>query len=64
MRNFCHSDTARVHSSKDGVGPTPAEHLPSALDSGIHGVRTPWIQGFMPFRLARRTQIVRLMVLA
>jgi hypothetical protein len=38
--------------------------VPNALDSGIHGARTHWIRGFMPFRLARRTQIVRLMVLA
>jgi len=25
--------------------------LPDALDSGVHGVRTPWNRGFMAFRL-------------
>ena len=25
------------------------------MDPGFHGVRTPWIRGFMAFRLARRT---------
>jgi hypothetical protein len=28
----------------------------------IHGVRTPWIRGFMAFQLARRTRTVLLMV--
>jgi hypothetical protein len=28
----------------------------------IHGVRTRWIRGFMPFQLTRRTRIVVLMV--
>ena len=35
---------------------------PDALDPGIHGARTPWIRGFMAFRLARRTRAVMLMV--
>jgi len=29
---------------------------------GFHGVRTPWIWGFMAFRLTRRTLIVMLVV--
>jgi hypothetical protein len=28
--------------------------LEDALDPGFHGVRTPWIPGFMAFQLARR----------
>jgi len=32
------------------------------MDPGIHGVRTPWIRGFMTFQLGRRTRIVRLTV--
>jgi hypothetical protein len=28
--------------------------LEDALDPGFHGVRTPWIRGFMAFQLARR----------
>jgi hypothetical protein len=32
------------------------------MDPGFHGVRTHWIRGFMAFRLARLTQIVRLML--
>ena len=39
-----------------------AGRLPDALDPGFHCVRTPWIRGFMAFRLARRTRIVLLMV--
>ena len=36
--------------------------LPDAVESGIHGVKTHWIRGFMAFRLARRTRIMMLMV--
>ena len=36
--------------------------LPDAMEPGFRGVRTHWIRGFMPFRLARRTRIVMLMV--
>jgi len=32
------------------------------VESGIHGVRTPWIRGFMTFQMARRTQTVLLVV--
>jgi len=39
-----------------------AGRLPDVMDSGFHGVRTPWIRGFMAFRLARRTQTAMLMV--
>ena len=35
---------------------------PDVLDPGIHGAGTPWIRGFMAFRLARRTRAVMLMV--
>jgi hypothetical protein len=31
-----------------------AGRLPDAVKPGIQGVRTPWIRGFMAFRLARR----------
>jgi hypothetical protein len=41
---------------------TTAGRLPDALDPGFHSVRTRWIRGFMMFRLAWRTRIVRLMV--
>jgi hypothetical protein len=34
----------------------------NALEPGFHCVRTHWIRGFMAFRRARRTRIVRLMV--
>jgi hypothetical protein len=34
----------------------------NALDPGFHGVRTPWIRGFMTFQLARHTRIVMLTV--
>ena len=36
--------------------------LPDAMEPGFHGVRTPWIRGFMPFQLAPRARIVMLMV--
>jgi hypothetical protein len=36
--------------------------LPDAMKPGIHGARTHWIPGFMPFRLARRIRTVMLMV--
>ena len=39
---------------------TPLGHLPDALESGVHGVRTRWIPGFMAFQLARYTQTVLL----
>jgi len=32
------------------------------MDPGFQGVRTHWIRGFIAFRLARRTRIVRLML--
>ena len=41
-----------------------ASALPDALDPGFHGVRTPWIRGFMAFRLVRRIRTVMLMVSA
>jgi predicted peroxiredoxin len=44
--------------------PAPLRSRPDALKPGFHGVRTPWIRGFMAFQLARRTRIVMLMVLA
>jgi hypothetical protein len=39
-----------------------AGRLPDAMDPGFHGARTHWIQGFMTFRLVRRTRAVRRMV--
>jgi hypothetical protein len=36
--------------------------LPDAVKPRIHCARTHWIPGFMAFRLARRTRIVRLML--
>jgi hypothetical protein len=36
--------------------------LLNALDPGFHCARTHWIRGFMAFQLARRTQIVLLVV--
>ena len=42
--------------------PDDSRSLPDAMDPGFHGVGTPWIRGFMAFRLARRTRIVLLMV--
>ena len=37
-----------------GQALTPDERLtlPDALEPGFHGVRTPWIQGFMTFQVA------------
>jgi hypothetical protein len=32
------------------------------MKPGFHGVRTPWIRGFMAFQLARYTLTVRLTV--
>ena len=42
--------------------PECAGRLPDVMDPGFHGVRTPWIRGFMTFQLARRTRIVMLVV--
>ncbi len=42
--------------------PDASRSPPDAMDPGFHGVRTHWIPGFMAFRLARRTRIVRLML--
>jgi hypothetical protein len=39
-----------------------AQRLSGALEPGIHGVRTPWIRGFMAFQLARYTRTVLLTV--
>jgi hypothetical protein len=39
-----------------------AGRLSGALEPGIHGVRTPWIRGFMAFQLARYTRTVLLTV--
>ncbi|HYY17816.1 MAG TPA: hypothetical protein VE864_03170 [Streptosporangiaceae bacterium] len=36
--------------------------LPDAMDPGFHCVRTHWIQGFMTFRLVRRTWAVMRLV--
>jgi hypothetical protein len=41
---------------------TPARRRPDAVKPGIHGVRTPWIRGFMAFRWVRHAEIVMLMV--
>ena len=47
----------------DGCHANPAPvRRPDALDPGFHGARTPWIRGFMAFRLARRTRITGLML--
>jgi hypothetical protein len=42
--------------------PDAAGRLPDALEPGIHGVRTPWIRGFMAFQLARYARTVLLTV--
>jgi hypothetical protein len=39
-----------------------AGRRPDAVKPGIHGVRTPWIRGFMAFRWVRHAEIVMLMV--
>ena len=39
-----------------------AGRLPDAMEPDIHCVTTHWIQGFMAFRLVRRTRIAMLMV--
>jgi len=39
------------------VGP-----VADAMKPDFQGVRTPWNQGFMTFRKARRTRIVMLMI--
>jgi hypothetical protein len=36
--------------------------MPDAMKPDIHGVRAPWIRGFIAFKLARRTRTVVLMV--
>jgi hypothetical protein len=36
--------------------------LPDAMKPGFHCVRTPWVRGFIAFRLARRTRTALLMV--
>jgi hypothetical protein len=36
--------------------------LPDGMKSGIHGVRTHWIRGFMAFRRGGQAQTVMLMV--
>jgi hypothetical protein len=41
----------------------PREPWPDALDPGFQCARTPWIRGFMAFRLVRRVRIVMLVVL-
>jgi hypothetical protein len=43
---------------------TLARRRPDAVKPGIHGVRTPWIRGFMAFLRVRDAGIVMLMVLA
>ena len=43
------------------IGPLRGR-LPDVMDPGFHGVRTRWIRGFMPFRLARHTRALMLMV--
>ena len=54
------------HQVRCPIGPLPdrsaAGRLPDVMDSGIHGVRTHWIRGFMAFQLARHTRTVMLMV--
>jgi hypothetical protein len=41
---------------------TAAGRLPDVVKPGFHGARTHWIRGFMAFQLARRIQVVMLMV--
>ena len=36
--------------------------LPDAMKSGIHGVKTHWVRGFMAFQLSGCTRIVMPMV--
>ena len=46
-----------------GALPRPPPAPPqNGMDLGIHGVRTPWIRGFMVFRRVRRAGAVMLMV--
>jgi hypothetical protein len=45
------------------LGPADGR-LPDALKPGFHCARTHWIRGFIAFRPARLTRIVRLMVSA
>jgi hypothetical protein len=52
----------RTERSRTGATRAWRERRPDALDPGFHGVRTPWIRGFMAFRLARRIRTVMLMV--
>jgi hypothetical protein len=40
----------------------PAARRLDGMKPGFHGVGTPWIWGFMAFRLARRAWIVMLVV--
>ena len=40
--------------SRTGATRAWRERRPDALDPGFHGLRTPWIRGFMAFRLVRR----------
>jgi hypothetical protein len=49
-------------SDRSAAGLLAAGRLPDVMDSGIHGVRTHWIRGFMAFQLARRIRDVMLMV--
>ena len=37
--------------------------LPDVMESGLHGVRTRWIRGFMAFQLARRARRARIVML-
>jgi hypothetical protein len=47
---------------KPGPLPDARRTPPDVLESGFQRVRTPWIRGFMPFRLVRRTRTVMRMV--
>jgi hypothetical protein len=55
-------DASRTLPDASRTLPDAAGRLPDALKPGIHGVRTPWIRGFMAFQLARYTGSVLLTV--
>ena len=47
-----------------GTLPADGRWLTDALEPRIHGVRTPWIRGFMTLERGRHVRIVMLMVSA
>ena len=42
--------------------PDAGRRAPDVLEPGFHGVRAPWIRGFMALERGRHVQIVMLMV--